>query len=120
MGLFVGSIVINSHDLERGIAFWKAALGYAVRYRSENFAILYDPNRMWSGVSLQLSDEPKQGRNRVHLDLYTSDRDAEVARLVGLGATRIPWEYNEGDDHSVLADPDGNEFCVVPSLHTQD
>jgi catechol 2,3-dioxygenase-like lactoylglutathione lyase family enzyme len=120
MTLYIGSTVVNSHDIERGIAFWTAALGYVVRGRSEDFAVLTDPNRRWSNLSLQYTEEVKVGRNRVHIDLYTDDRDAEVERLIGLGATRIPWEYDEGDVHIVLADPDGNEFCVCPSTYAQD
>jgi catechol 2,3-dioxygenase-like lactoylglutathione lyase family enzyme len=120
MGLFVGSTVINTADVERAIAFWTAALGYVVRDADPTFAVLTDPNRRWSNVSLQLSDEPKRGRNRVHLDLYTPDRDGEVARLEGLGATRVPREYEADHDHIVLADHDGNEFCVVQSPFTQD
>jgi hypothetical protein len=49
----------------------------------------------------------------VHLDLYTSDREGEVERLLALGATRFPREYAPADDFVVLADPDGNRFCVV-------
>ena len=120
MGLYVGSTVINSADLERAIVFWTAALDYVVRDSDPTFAVLTDPKRRWSNLSLQHSDEPKRGRNRVHLDLYTTDRDGEVARLEGLGATRVPWEYEAGDDHVVMADPDGNEFCVVQSPFTRD
>jgi catechol 2,3-dioxygenase-like lactoylglutathione lyase family enzyme len=120
MGLYVGSTVINTADIERGIAFWTAALGYVVRNADVAFAVLTDPERRWSNVSLQLSHEPKRGRNRVHLDLYTADRDAEVARLEALGATRLPWDYEPDDDHIVMADPDGNEFCVIQSAFTQD
>ena len=115
MPLYVGSTVINVGDLDGAIAFWTEALGYVVRGADESFAVLTDPDRSWSNVSLQLSDEPKRGRNRLHLDLYTPDREGEVARLEGLGATRLQWEYEEGDDYVVMADPDGNEFCVVQS-----
>lgn len=120
MGLYVGSTVINVADMARAIAFWTAALNYVVRDGDATFAVLTDPNRRWSNVSLQLSDEPKQGRNRVHLDLYSSDRAGEVARLEGLGATQIPWEYEPDHDHIVMTDPDGNEFCVIQSPFRQE
>jgi catechol 2,3-dioxygenase-like lactoylglutathione lyase family enzyme len=120
-GLFVGSTVINTADMDGAIAFWTAALGYVVRNADPTFAVLTDPERHWSNVSLQRSDEPKRGFNRVHLDLYTADRDAEVARLEALGATRVvPWDYAEDHDHIVMAAPDGNEFCVIQSPYTQD
>ena len=119
MGLYVGSTVINTAGMERAIAFWTAALGYIVRNSDATFAVLTDPSRRWSNISLQYSDEPKRGRNRLHLDLYTTDREGEVARLEGLGATRVPWEYPSDPDFVVMADPDGNEFCVVQSPFTQ-
>jgi hypothetical protein len=49
----------------------------------------------------------------VHLDLYTARQEAEVERLVALGATRYPWRYRPGADFVVLQDPGGNLFCVV-------
>ena len=121
MGLYVGSTVINTTDVEKGIAFWTAALGYVVRHHpDETFAVLTDPRRRWSNVSLQLTEEPKTGANRLHLDLYSTDQHSEVARLERLGATRVPWEYPPDADFVVLADPDGNEFCVIQSPFTQD
>lgn len=118
MGLYVGSTVMNTPDLEGSVDFWTAALEYVVRDADATFAVLTDPRRRWSNVSLQRSDEAKRGVNRVHLDLYAADREAEVARLEGLGATRVmPWEYADDDDHVVMAAPDGNEFCVVQSPH---
>ena len=120
MGLYVGSTVINTTDVPKGIDFWTAALGYVVRHADPTFAVLTDPRRRWSNVSLQLTEEPKSGRNRLHLDLYATDQDAEVARLQELGATRIPWEYPPDPDFVVLADPDGNEFCVIQTSYTQD
>lgn len=50
---------------------------------------------------------------RHHLDLYADDREAEVTRLLGLGATRADWRYPAGADYVVLRDPDGNTFCVI-------
>ncbi len=120
MGLYIGSTVINTPDVARGVAFWTAALGYVVRHASDDFAVLTDPRRRWSNVSLQRSLEPKHGPNRLHLDLYTADQPGEVTRLTGLGARRIPWEYEEGHDHIVMVDPGGNEFCVIQSDQTQD
>jgi catechol 2,3-dioxygenase-like lactoylglutathione lyase family enzyme len=115
MALYVGSTVINVADLDRAISFWTAALGYVLRDSDHDpdFAVLTDPQRRWSNVSLQLSLTPKQGRNRVHLDLYTPNQPAEVTRLEGLGAQQIPWEYEPDHDHVVMIDPDGNEFCVI-------
>lgn len=120
MTLYVGSTVLNVADLDRATAFWTAALGYVVRNASPTFVVLTDPRRRWSNVSLQQSDAPKGGRNRLHLDLYAKDQLAEVARLESLGATRLPWQYSPDADYIVMADPDGNEFCVIDSPYSQD
>src|SRR5262245_41632 len=127
MSLYIGSIVVKVADFPRAVAFWANALGYVVRGRhdavvdpAEGWVVLTDPRRRWANLSLQHSHEPKQGRNRLHLDLYTQDQAAEIARLEALGATRLPWKYDPGDDFVVLADPDGNEFCVIQSRSTQE
>ena len=120
MTLYIGSTVVNVAEIDRATAFWTAVLGYVVRYSCPTFAVLTDPRRRWSNLSLQLSDEPKRGRNRLHLDLYADDQQAEVARLESLGATRPPWEYAPDADYVVMADPDGNEFCVIASVLRQD
>jgi len=63
---------------------------------------------------LWISIQKRSGkRGRLHLDLYTKNREAEVERPVNPGATRYPWRYKPGDDFVVLEDPDGNLFCVV-------
>ena len=127
MSLYIGSIVVWVADLPRAAAFWANALGYVVRGRNDavvdpgtGWVVLTDPRRRWANLSLQLTREPKQGRNRLHLDLYTQDQKVEVERLVALGATRLPWHYDPGDDFVVLGDPDGNEFCVIQSSYTQE
>jgi catechol 2,3-dioxygenase-like lactoylglutathione lyase family enzyme len=120
MTLYVGSTVLNVADLDRATAFWTAALGYVIRDADPTFVVLTDPRRRWSNISLQRSDTPKGGRNRLHLDLYAADQRAEVARLESLGATRLPWDYGPNADYIVLADPDGNEFCVIASPYSQD
>jgi hypothetical protein len=64
-------------------------------------------------VSLQQVPEPRSGKNRLHLDLYTGDQAGEVERLLGIGATRHPRIPEPDDDFVVLEDPEGNLFCVV-------
>lgn len=113
MTLYVGSTVINVANLDRAMRFWTAALGYVVRNSDPDFAVLTDPKRRWSNVSLQLSPTLKQGTNRVHVDLYTTDQHGEVVRLEGLGAQQISWDYPPDADFVVMIDPDGNEFCVI-------
>ncbi len=110
---YIGSTVLNVTNIEQATAFWTAVLGYVVRDGSPEFVVLHDPQREWSNLSLQKTDKPKQGLNRLHLDLYANDQSAEVARLEELGAKRVDWEYGPDADFVVMADPDGNEFCVI-------
>jgi catechol 2,3-dioxygenase-like lactoylglutathione lyase family enzyme len=119
MSLYIGSTVVNVTDMKKGIAFWTEALGYKVRSEDDTFAVLTDPDRSWSNLSLQLTDKPKQDLNRLHLDLYTNQQQAEVARLEELGANCIPWTYPPDADFVVMTDPDGNEFCVIQTGQTQ-
>ncbi|MGI4791202.1 MAG: VOC family protein [Janthinobacterium lividum] len=61
----------------------------------------------------------RTGPNRVHLDLYADNQLAEIERLTVLGATQLVRDYPPGADYVVMADPDGNEFCVISSPYSQ-
>lgn len=65
------------------------------------------------GWLFQAVPEPRNGKNRVHVDLVAGDREAEVARLLGLGATRVEDHDEWGVRWTVLADPEDNVFCVA-------
>lgn len=110
----VGSVVIDCSDFRSMLAFWQAALRYVPREPPEDgWVVLRDPDRPNVNISLNQIPEPETGKNRLHLDLYTNDRDGEVQRLLGLGATLHPRASEPDEDFTVLADPDGNLFCVV-------
>ena len=95
--------------------FWAAALGYLMHGPTptveDAFVAIIDPLGVGPELGFQRVPEPKVGKNRVHLDLRVTDRAAEVARLVALGATS-GTTYHDGA-WTVMADPEGNEFCVV-------
>lgn len=117
--MHVGSVVIDCNDFPRMLAFWQAALGYAPRGAvEEGWAVLRDPAGAHVNVSLQQVPEPRVGKNRLHLDLYTGDQAAEVDRLLALGATRHPRAPEPGEDFVLLQDPEGNVFCVVDTTST--
>lgn len=111
-GVRIGSIVIDVDDFDRMMAFWQAALRYVAKYPvnpEDPFVILKDPAGTGPNVSI---DPMPPERGRLHLDLYADDQEGEVERLLRLGATRYrPRE--QGEDFVVLADPEGNLFCVV-------
>jgi|SRR5919198_1674349 catechol 2,3-dioxygenase-like lactoylglutathione lyase family enzyme len=112
--LRIGSIVIHCHQFDRMVAFWQAALGYVPRAPTRGgWVVLRDPSARGPNLSFQARETPAKARSWLHLDLYAENRDAEVARLTGLGARPYPWRYRPGADYVVLADPDDNLFCVV-------
>ena len=111
----VGSIVLRVDDLERQVAFWTAALDYVPREeKSDDFALLRPKNGMGPNLSLDQVRSTVQVPPRIHLDLYTEDQAAEVGRLIELGASEVHWDKRPADaDYVILADPEGNRFCVV-------
>lgn len=111
----IGSIVIRVDDLERQTAFWTAALDYMPREENSNdFALLRPKHGVGPNISLDRVRSTVQVPPRIHLDLYAQDQDSEVKRLIGLGATEIHWDKRPADaDYIILADPEGNRFCVV-------
>jgi len=114
--LHLATVVVNVRDMERAVQFWTAALGYGRREAQwdPQFQMLVDSQGQGLPVSLQLTDSTPREPVRVHLDLYTSDQNGQVERLVGLGATRAEnWPYPDDADFVVLRDPDGNQFCVI-------
>ena len=111
----VGSIVIRVDDLERQTAFWSAALDYVPREDdSDDFRLLRPRDGAGPNVSLDRVRSNLQIPPRIHLDLYADDQAAEVQRLIGLGATEVHWDKRPADaDYVILADPEGNRFCVI-------
>lgn len=109
--------VLDTNHLETLADFWAAALSFE-RESGQHpvYVALKDPNGRWPDLLLQRVPEPRPGKNRMHVDLIVTDHAAETARLVGLGARVLTPAVAE-DDHVVvvLADPEGNEFCVVES-----
>jgi catechol 2,3-dioxygenase-like lactoylglutathione lyase family enzyme len=116
--LRIGSIVIMCCEFEKMLAFWQEALHYVPREpATKGWVVLRDPKGRSPNVSLNQVSKKRTARSRLHLDLYSNNRDAEVERLVAIGAKRYPWRYRPGADFTVLEDPDGNLFCVVQIAH---
>ena len=107
-------MVIDCTDFETMFAFWREALRYVPREPPEDdWVVLRDPEGNGVNVSLQQVPEPRSGKNRLHLDLYTSDQACEVERLPGLGATRQLRTPEPHEECVVLEDRAGNLFCVI-------
>ncbi|MFC4020681.1 VOC family protein [Micromonospora sp. GCM10011542] len=114
---------IDVEDLDVMTAFWSAALGYEIERGGDGSAKLWpagQPAGAAPTVWLQGSGTAKRGKNRLHLDLVSDgDPEAEVRRLVGLGARRVDVGQSGTERFTVLADPEGNEFCVLDALPTR-
>jgi catechol 2,3-dioxygenase-like lactoylglutathione lyase family enzyme len=114
--LRIGSIVLRVDDLHRQTEFWQAALGYVRRDdgTSDDFVLLGPSDGAGPHLSLDQVRSSLHIPPRLHLDLYTDDQSAEVDRLLALGASEVNWGKRPPDaDYVILADPEGNRFCVV-------
>jgi catechol 2,3-dioxygenase-like lactoylglutathione lyase family enzyme len=104
----VRQIAFDGNHLDPMIDFWTGALAYELDHRTDDYAILRDPDDVEPRIFLQLVGEAKTGKNRAHVDIEVPDEQAAVDRMVELGAS-VLWRE---DAWTVLADPEGNEFCV--------
>jgi Glyoxalase-like domain len=121
MTLRIQCLCIDTTDPARLASFWQVALGWRRTFEEDDEVALEPPEgSREDGVVPDLLflrvPEEKAAKNRLHLDLRPEDQAAEVARLEALGATRA--DVGQGPDVSwlVMADPDGNEFCVLRPL----
>ena len=121
--LRLGTIVLGADDVHRAVAFWSTVLGYEVVTfpgSDDDFTIMVPPDRVGTRIAVHRSGTPVQERPRVHVDLVVgspAEQSSEIDRVVGLGATRVPWDYPTDPDFVVLADTEGNRFCIVDTSH---
>ncbi|MGP4018198.1 VOC family protein [Saccharopolyspora sp. 5N708] len=114
MTLSIGMVTIDCASPRALAEFWTQALETSVSYDDGEFVVLAPNKADGVALGLQRVPEPRTGKNRVHVDLDTTDRQAEVRRLVELGATELgEHDGPDGLRWTVLADPEGNEFCVA-------
>jgi len=111
--LWIGSIVLDCTDLARMMAFWREALHYVPREPPEpDGVVLKDPDGQGPNLTLNRSSEGPLDDYRLHLDLYASEPERQVERLLRLGA-RLVRPAEAGEDFVTLSDPDGNLFDVI-------
>jgi predicted enzyme related to lactoylglutathione lyase len=121
--LRVGVLALGVADVQRAATFWSEALGY--KLRDDVFGgwatVLSAPDGSGISIALQRSDTAPQDHPRLHLDLHVAnaaEQETEVARLVSLGARHVDWDsYPDDPDFVVLADTEGNLFCMVDLSH---
>jgi catechol 2,3-dioxygenase-like lactoylglutathione lyase family enzyme len=115
----ITELILDCADPPRLAAFWCDVLGYVETDRVEGSIEISPPDADRSGLQprlvFSLTEDPKRDKLRLHIDVNATDRDqdAELARLLALGAT--PADVGQTGDESwhVLADPEGNEFCLL-------
>ncbi|TDC48742.1 VOC family protein [Actinomadura sp. KC345] len=106
--------VLDCHDPEALAGFWAAALGYDRGEFEPPYVALTDPSGKRPRLLLQRVPEPKAAKNRMHPDLRITDMHAELSRVMALGATIVRGPFvDDGWPTTVLADPEGNEFCLI-------
>ena len=110
--LTLDNVTFDCADPVRLAEFWSRATGYQIAQQGEDLAVLRPgegrgPNLLFVKVA-----EPRTVKNRVHPDFHVSDIEAEVARLIELGATRGESHRGHGFVWTIMFDPEGNEFCI--------
>ena len=107
-------LVLDCADPVKLAEFWAPALGYVSVGEAGSYVALFPNGRAGPKLLLQRVAEPKVAKNRMHFDIEVPDIEAEAARLVALGATRVREDTlsEHGSTWILMADPEGNEFCV--------
>jgi catechol 2,3-dioxygenase-like lactoylglutathione lyase family enzyme len=111
MALRISTLAVDCHDPDALGAFWNRVLGGELYTDDDGDVVLAAPD-LGLTIAFFADPEDKVVKNRWHLDLTPDDQDAEVTRVIGLGAVRV--DIGQGDPSwVVLADPEGNEFCIL-------
>lgn len=120
MACRISELVIAAADANRLAAFWSAVLGYVELSREEDGSIEIGPPHAGFGgpqptLVFSPSGDPRTGKLRLHIDVNPTDRnqDAELERLLALGARPADVGQTGTESWDVLADPEGNEFCLL-------
>jgi len=107
-------LVLDCRDPGALAHFWSRALGYRQSDFEEPYLALMPPRPEFPELLLQRVAEPKEGKNRMHLDLLVDHLEKERDRLLSLGAAQLSGQMHEdGFNWYIMADPEGNEFCVI-------
>jgi predicted enzyme related to lactoylglutathione lyase len=120
MPLRLHHIVVDAHDLPGLARFWTQALGWKVLSEREHEIVIGTDENAPVGMCFMPVADAKTVKNRLHLDLTSGaqDREQEIGRLLALGARRVDIGQTGAESWTVLADPEGNEFCVIRPKET--
>ena len=119
MACRITELVLDAHDPDLLARFWCTVLGYVELDRVDGSIEIGPPEAGFGGpqptIVFDRTDEPKRGKLRLHIDVSATDRDqeAEFDRLLAAGARRADIGQTGNESWHVLADPEGNEFCLL-------
>ncbi|WP_405809712.1 VOC family protein [Streptomyces sp. NBC_01520] len=106
-------LAVDAHDLPLLARFWCRVLDWQVLFEDEHEVVIGADEFAMPGMCFLPVPERKTVKNRLHIDLTPDDQAAEVERIIALGARRVDVGQGEEVTWVVLADPEGNEFCVL-------
>jgi predicted enzyme related to lactoylglutathione lyase len=107
------TVVVDAEDPATLARFWAEVLEWKLVFEADDEVVIAKDEDRYPGLVFVTVPEAKQVKNRLHIDLAPDDRDAEVERILGLGAARADVGQSSEVTWVVLADPEGNEFCVL-------
>jgi predicted enzyme related to lactoylglutathione lyase len=107
------TVVVDASDPARLARWWAEVLDYRILFETADEVVVGRDENTYPGLVFVPVPERKTVKNRLHIDLNPDDQDAEVERLVDMGARRVDVGQGEKATWVVLADPEGNEFCVL-------
>ena len=115
MAVSLHHIVVDAHDLSALARFWAQVLGWRILSEREQEIVIGADAAAPVGICFMPVSDIKRTKNRLHLDLTPDpgEREAEIERILALGARRVDIGQTGAESWTVLADPEGNEFCVV-------
>ena len=114
MSATVGTVMIDCNDLDGMVEFWKTALNLEEKARYPDYVWLSRLSDGGPALAFQRVPEPREGKNRLHLDLSSDDPAAFKQLVIDLGGSHVEDHEITGFHWTVLADPEGNVFCVTP------
>lgn len=106
----INALIVDATDPELLAAFWSKLLGRPIVGRTGPYVWLRREKSL--GLGFQQTAHPKSGKTRIHFDITSPDSAAEQQRVEALGGRRLK-QYDDGG-FLVMADPEGNEFCIIP------
>ena len=106
-------IVIDVQDLDKAETFWTVILGVSVIFKDSRYVAFGEQYEGSPRLALQKATEVKTTKNRMHLDIRVLDVEVAAEQVVSAGGSRL-WKSDD-EGFIVMADPDGNEFCIVAS-----